>query len=107
MGKFKHILDPGKDGSHKEERSFLRFAIFAALFFLLYICVIKHDNLFRWIGAGMTIRQQEKQMQFYREDIERLDKELEMLSTNKDTLEKFARERFYFSEPGEDVYVLK
>ena len=107
MGKFKHIMDPDKDGSHKEERSFVRFAIFATLIFLLYICVIKHDNLFRWIGAGMTVRSQEKQMQYYREDIERLDEELEMLSTSRDTLEKFARERFYFSEPDEDVYVLK
>ena len=44
-------------------------------------------------------------MEFYRRDIERMDREIEALSQNKDSLEKFARENFHFAAPGDDVYI--
>ena len=40
-----------------------------------------------------------------KEDNERLDDEIRMLSTSRDSLEKFAREEFGFAEPGDDVYM--
>lgn len=105
MGKFKNIWNHSKDGSNKEERSFVRYAIVTSILCLLFIGVIKHDNIFRWIAAGVNIKQQEKQIEFYEAENERLSKELETLTTDKDSLEKFAREKFNFAEPGEDVYV--
>ena len=105
MGKFSNIWNRSKDGTSREERSFVRYAIISTAIFLLFICVIKRDNLFRWIEAGFTIRSQEKQMEFYQSDIGRLKKEVNSLTTDRDTLEKFAREKFLFAEPGEDVYV--
>ena len=107
MGKFSKIWNRSKDGSNHEERSFVRYAIISTAIFLLFICVIKRDNLFRWIEAGVTIHKQEKQMEFYEADIARLKDEVKSLTTDKDTLEKFAREKFLFSEPGEDVYVIE
>jgi cell division protein FtsB len=105
MGKFSKIWNRSKDGANHEERSFVRYAIVSTVIFLLFICVVKRDNLFRWIEAGITIHRQEKQMEFYDADIARLKEELNSLTTDKDTLEKFAREKFLFAEPGEDVYV--
>ena len=104
MGKFSRIWDRSKDGNHREERSFLRWVLFTSLIFILAVC-LKHDNVFRWIGAGSTARNQEKQMVYYRENIEKLEKEVNALSGDCDSLEKFAREKFYFAEPGEDVYI--
>ena len=105
MGKFSNIWNRSKDGTNREERSFVRYAIVSTAIFLLFICVIKRDNLFRWIEAGVTIKRQEKQMEFYESDIGRLKKEVNSLTTDRDTLEKFAREKFLFAEPGDDVYV--
>ena len=105
MGKFSNIWNRSKDGTNREERSFVRYAIVSTAIFLLFICVIKRDNLFRWIEAGVTIRRQEKQKEFYESDIGRLKEEVNSLTTDRDTLEKFAREKFLFAEPGEDVYV--
>lgn len=105
MGKFKNIWNRSKAGASKEERSFLRFAIVVTLGFLVFFCVIKRDNLFRWIEAGFTVRNQEKRMEFYEADIQRLQEEVRNLTTDKDSLEKYAREKFLFAEPGEDVYV--
>ena len=105
MGKFSKIWNRSKDGANHEERSFVRYAIVSTVIFLLFICVVKRDNLFRWIEAGLTIPRQEKQMEYYDADIARLKDELNSLTTDRDTLEKFAREKFLFAEPGEDVYV--
>ena len=104
MGKFSRIWDHGKDGNNREERSFLRWVLITSLIFILAVC-LKHDNVFRWIGAGATARNQEKQMVYYRNNIERLEKEVGALSGDRDSLEKFAREKFLFTEPGEDVYI--
>lgn len=30
-----------------------------------------------------------------------------MMKDNRDTLERYAREKFYFAEPGDDVYVIE
>lgn len=105
MGKFKNIWNHSKDGNNKEERSFLRTVIIASSIFLVFICIIKRDNVFRWIAAGVTIHKQEKMIEFYQQDNERLENELKTLTTDKDSLEKFAREKFLFAEPGEDVYI--
>lgn len=35
-----------------------------------------------------------------------MENRIRMLTSDKDTLEKFAREQFYFAEPGDDVFVL-
>lgn len=105
-GKFKHLWNKRKDTeASKAERSFLRYAIVATAIFLIFICFIKRDNLFRWIEAGFTVRKQDRQIEYYEADIDRLQHELESLTNDRDTLEKYAREKFLFAEPGEDVYV--
>jgi len=107
MGKFDNIWKRSKDGANREERSLVRYVIVSTVIFLLFICFIKRDNLFRWVEAGLNIRRQEKQMEYYESDIARLKDEVRSLTTDKDTLEKFAREKFLFAEPGEDVYILE
>ena len=104
MGKFKNIWNHSKDGNNKEERSFLRTVIIASSIFLVFICIIKRDNVFRWIAAGVTIHKQEKMIEFYQQYGIIPNKE-NALTTDKDSLEKFAREKFLFAEPGEDVYI--
>ncbi len=94
-----------EDAARKEEKSFLRFAAVAVAIFLVFICFIKRDNVFRWVQAGFTVHRQEKQIEQYKSDIERLEKEYDALTTERDSLEKFAREKFFLAEPGEDVYI--
>lgn len=103
--KYKNIWNRSKDGSNREERSFVRYAIVSTAFLLVFFCFIKHDNLFRWIEAGFNVRRQERQIEYLKADNERLLEELNTLTTDRDSLEKFAREKFLFSSPDEDVYV--
>ena len=104
MGKFKDIWDRDKDGNRAGQRSFIRFAIVVTAVFLLFLFV-KKDNLVRWIQAGFTISAQERRIEELKQDNDRLDARIHMLSTSRDSLEMFAREKFGFAEPGDDVYL--
>ena len=105
-GKFKDIWNRNKDGSRKEQRSFLRFAIVATAIFVVLLFA-KRDNVVRWVQAGFTIRDQKRQIERLEEKIEGMNAHIEMLTTNKDSLETFAREKFHFAEPGDEVYLLE
>ena len=104
MGKFKDIWDRDKDGNRAPQRSFIRFAIVITAIIVLFL-FIKKDNVVRWVQAGFTLRSQERRIEALKEDNARLDEEIRILSTSRDSLEKFAREEFGFAEPGEDVYI--
>ena len=104
MGKFKDIWDREKDGGNAPQRSFLRFAIVITAIIVLFL-FIKKDNVVRWVQAGFTLRQQERRIESLKEDNDRLDEQIRLLSTSRDSLEIFAREEFGFAEPGDDVYI--
>lgn len=101
-----NIWDRSKDGNKKEQRSFIRYAIVATAVFVIFLFV-KKDNVIRWIQAGFMLKKQERQIELYEEKNAELDRHIRMMSTNRDTLETFAREEFYFSEPGDDVYIIE
>lgn len=86
--------------------SFLRYAIIVTAMFLLFL-FLKKDSIITWVQAHVSLRSQEKQIEWYKEDNARLDRKIESMSQNKDTLEQFAREEFYFSEEGDDVYIVE
>ena len=84
----------------------LKYIIWSSAAFLVFVCFIKHDNLIRWIYAEFTIHRQHRQIEYYQKEIESLDERINAMSTDRDTMEKYARETFLFAEPGEDVYLI-
>ena len=106
MGWFIDIWDRKKDGAKHEQRSFVRYALVITCVMLAFL-MVKRDNIFRWIEAGFTIAGQERKIENLRRQTERLDAEARMLTQDRDTLEKFAREQLGFAESGDDVYLIK
>lgn len=88
-----------------EHRSFVRYSVYATVIFVVLVGFLNEDNIVRWIKAGYELKRQNRQIEAYRHDIEMMDDKIRMLSTNKDTLEEFARENFNFARPGDDVYI--
>ena len=100
------IWNRDKDGNKKEQRSFIRYAIVATALFLLFL-FLKKDSIINWVQAGITLRRQERQIEQYRKENEELDERIRMMTGDRDTLERYAREQFFFAEPGDDVYVIE
>ena len=106
MGIMKNIWDRSKDGNSREQRSFIRVAIVALAIAVLFL-FFKKDNVVRWIQGGFTIAAQNKEIKANEEKIKRLDDRIDALTSNRDSLEKFARETFHFAEKGEDIYLIE
>jgi len=102
----KDLWNREKDGSRKEQRSFLRYAIIATAVFFVFM-LVKKDSIITWVQAGFTLKRQHEQIEQYRKENADLDKKIRMMKDNRDTLERYAREQFYFAEPGDDVYIVE
>ena len=53
------------------------------------------------------IRSLEKEIKHYQKEIEINSKKLNDLHTDKEGLERFAREEYFMKKPNEDVYIIK
>ena len=107
MAKYtKDIWNRDKDGYKREQRSFIRYAIVATVLFLLFL-FLKKDSIITWVQAGFTLDRQRRQIELLEKENAELDKKIRMMKDNRDTLERYAREQFYFAEPGDDVYIIE
>ncbi len=107
MGKFKDIWNRDLDGRNAERRSFVRYAICATAFFIIMVGFVNQNNIVRWVKAGFEIRNQERLIERYSAEIKDMENRIHGLTSDRDSLERFARENFGFAEPGDDVYVLE
>ena len=72
----------------------------------MWVLFIDTSNIFVWFGDMGTVAQQERQKEYFKEAIKVTDEKLKELESNKDSLEKFAREQYLFHEPDEEVFVI-
>ena len=100
MGKIKEFFS----GPH---RVFAWFSLVLTVFFLGTWIFGPGHTFFHWIKAGMEVHRQEKLIEAYEEENAELDRRINMMKNDRDTLEKFAREQYNFSVPGEDVYIVE
>ena len=77
------------------------------MIFLVWICFFDTNNLGRMFRSRRTLQSQRQQIEFYEQEISKMDRKLEQLKSERDSLEKFAREEYYYQQDGEDVYVIK
>ena len=71
----------------------------------LIVWIVGPGNTFvSWIRAKRDISSMERQIRDYEQRSAEMDSRINELRSNRDSLEKFAREKFYFSAPCEDIY---
>ena len=75
--------------------------------FLVWILFFDTNNLISWYKDLKQLAWQNRQKVYYQNAIEQTDEKLQELTSNKDSLEKFAREQYLFHQTGEDVYVIE
>ena len=75
--------------------------------FLVWICFLDTNNVGQMSRARVTLRRQQRQIEFYKREISNMDRKLQQLRSERDSLEKFAREEYYYHQDGEDVYVIE
>lgn len=75
--------------------------------FLAWVCFFDTNNVGELLRSRATLRSQRRQIEFYEQEISKMDRKLEQLNSERDSLEKFAREEYFYLQDGEEIYVIK
>jgi len=74
--------------------------------FMVWILFFDQNNLVDRMKMSSEIRQLESDREYYLEQIQVDSARLHELTTDRDNLEKYAREQFFMKKPNEDVFVI-
>lgn len=83
----------------------MQLLVIAAL--IVFAFLISESNIFARIGYDAEIMSLNNQIEFYREQAEKDRTRLEELNSNKNDIEKFARENFMMKNEDEDIFIVK
>lgn len=86
-------------------RKWGKYVVTLLIFVVIYL-FIGDQSLIRFIRRGSEIRHLEEQRDTYLQQTEEAQQQINMLS-QKDSLERFAREQYYMHEKGEDIYLVE
>lgn len=84
---------------------YFKYAV-VVLFFIVFTFIVDTNNILVWWRAKITQREQAVQIKNLQQEIESNEMRIRQLTSEKDSLEKFAREHYLFHEEGEDVYIV-
>ncbi len=95
----------------KEEKQWLRILlnkyVLVTLAFIVWMLFIDNNSIGVWIRTGRQLRNQERRIEYLNKEISSTEGRLEQLRSNRDSLEKFAREQYGFHEADEDVFIVE
>jgi len=74
---------------------------------MLWFVFYSSNNLIQWGRVVSNVSEQESQKRYYKDAIKAMDEKLNELKSNKDSLEKFAREQYLFKEDDEDIFIVE
>lgn len=94
-----------RDVFHGPHKSFAWTVVVVTGIFLIVWTFGPGNTFVGWIRAKRDISSMERQIREYDAKTSEMDARIQELRGSRDSLEKFAREKFYFSAPGEDIYL--
>jgi cell division protein DivIC len=86
---------------------FRNFYFVTGICFLIWMTFLDENDLITRFQMGMKVRSLEREKEFYLEKITEVKKDREELMTNKELLEKYAREKYLMKKESEDVFVIQ
>ena len=75
--------------------------------FLIFTFTMGESSLYKRYTYDEKIRSIEKEIEYYQKEIEVNSKKLNDLHTDRDGLERFAREEYFMKSPNEDIFIIK
>lgn len=80
--------------------------LMAVLVFLVWLLVFDNNSLIDRVRYLNSLHDMEEEKQYYLERIEEDSRRLRELKTDRENLEKFAREQYFMKKENEDVFVI-
>ncbi|MBQ3873624.1 MAG: septum formation initiator family protein [Bacteroidales bacterium] len=89
----------------KEHNYLIPFIIVVTAAVALWLLFFAHNSVLAWVKTAIEVRGQEKEMARLQSEIEDMDSRIDNLTSNRDSIETYARETYHFAAPGDDVYI--
>lgn len=83
------------------------FYIVTGLCFFIWMLFLDSNDLISRFKMSNKIRSLENEKEFYQEKIAEVEKDRKELMTNKELLEKFAREKYLMKKETEDIFIIQ
>lgn len=93
-------------GSYLVQR-YSKVQLLAIAILIVFAFFISESNIFTRLNYDMQIRELNSQIEYYREQTEKDRERLKQLNSNKEDIEKFARENFMMKKPDEDIFIVE
>ena len=77
------------------------------IIFVIMMFTSGDSNLIKRYQYDKQIQSLEREIKRYQKDIDVNKKKLDDLHTDKEGLERFAREEYYMKKPNEDVFIIR
>ena len=74
--------------------------------FIVWMLFFDRNDLASQYEYRTKVQKLEEEKAFYTQEIAKADDQLKELTTNMQSLEKFARERYFMKKENEDLYVI-
>ena len=79
--------------------------VFTSLAFAIWVGFFDENNFISQVQGAHKIAQLEESMEFYASEIEKSKEDLNVLATDQERLERFAREKYLMKKNNEDIFV--
>jgi len=90
---------------HKEHNYLIPFIIVVTAAVALWLLFFANNSVLAWVKAAIEVKGQEKEMARLQSEIDDMDSRIDNLTSNRDSIETYARETYHFAAPGDDVYI--
>jgi len=86
---------------------FRNFYWVTGLCFLVWMIFLDSNDFISRFKLGSKLRTLEKEKQYYQAKIKEVEEDRKELLTNKELLEKFAREKYLMKKEKEDIFIVQ
>jgi cell division protein FtsB len=87
--------------------AFRNFYFVTTVSFLAWMLFLDSNDLISRFKMSSKLRSLESEKEFYEEKISEVEKDRKELLTNKELLEKFAREKYLMKKESEDLFIIQ
>ncbi len=88
-------------------RVFRNFYVMAAAIFLLWMLILDSNNLIARFQLSSKLSTLEEEKAYYEEKIQEVRKDRDDLFGDRESLEKFAREKYLMKKESEDIFIIE
>lgn len=87
--------------------AFRNFYAVTGFSFLVWMIFLDSNDLISRFKLGIKLRNLNSEKEYYHQKIAEVQKDREELMTNRELLEKFAREKYLMKKETEDIFIIQ